>query len=109
MVQKDGILLWKYFAGFSTFQVRLQLFLDDQSLKPAHLDMSTRSGLKKVHGNFNAIYNKMVKLYDQDQSDWKVKGGIMGIISRMCVDALLRNKLFEKGASLVAPRCSSFV
>lgn len=64
-----------------------------------HADFNLRSGLKKVLINFDPTYEKMMQLYNQDESDWRIRGGIVGIFSKLCVDSLLRNKLFEKGES----------
>ncbi|KAJ6616468.1 hypothetical protein B0H10DRAFT_1949115 [Mycena sp. CBHHK59/15] len=60
-------------------------------------DITTRSGLKKVHANFESIYRRLDKAYTRNASNERIKGGIVGIYARMCVDALLRNKLFERG------------
>ncbi|KAJ7484420.1 hypothetical protein FB451DRAFT_1232475 [Mycena latifolia] len=60
-------------------------------------DIATRSGLKKVHANFESIYRRLDKAYTRNASNVRVKGGIVGIYARMCVDSLLRNKLFERG------------
>ncbi|KAJ7636952.1 hypothetical protein FB45DRAFT_977452 [Roridomyces roridus] len=60
-------------------------------------DISTRSGLKKVHTNFESIYRRLDKAYSGNASNFRLKGGIVGIYARMCVDSLLRNKLFERG------------
>jgi hypothetical protein len=60
-------------------------------------DISTRSGLKKVHVNFDSIYRRLDKMYTRSGSTVRIKGGIAGIYARMSVDSLLRNKLFERG------------
>ncbi|CAA7268445.1 unnamed protein product [Cyclocybe aegerita] len=60
-------------------------------------DLTTRSGLKKVHASFNAIYTRLDKGYEQNIGNDRIRGGIVGIFARMCVDSLLRNKLFDKG------------
>ncbi|KAJ7698629.1 hypothetical protein B0H17DRAFT_1006605 [Mycena rosella] len=60
-------------------------------------DITTRSGLKKVHANFDSIYRRLDKAYTQNASNVRIKGGIVGIYARMCVDSLLRNKLFQRG------------
>jgi hypothetical protein len=66
-------------------------------------DLSTRSGLKKVHANFSSIYSKLEKAYELSGENNKIKGGIVGIVAKMCVDSLLRNKLFGKGTSIINP------
>lgn len=53
--------------------------------------------MKKVHANFTSIYANMNQLYNHDAADYRVKGGIVGIAARMCIDSILRNKLFEIG------------
>ncbi|KAJ7089251.1 hypothetical protein B0H15DRAFT_840062 [Mycena belliarum] len=60
-------------------------------------DIATRSGLKKVHANFDNIYRRLDKAYNGNTSNVRLKGGIVGIYARMCVDAILRNKLFQRG------------
>ncbi|KAF8962295.1 hypothetical protein BDZ97DRAFT_1663105 [Flammula alnicola] len=60
-------------------------------------DLTSRNGLKKVHANFEAIYSKMDRVYETNLEDVKIRGGIVGIFAKMCVDSILRNKLFEKG------------
>ncbi len=57
----------------------------------------TRSGLKKVHANVETIYNRINVVYEKSTSNDKIKGAIIGIFAKMCVDSLLRNKLFDKG------------
>ncbi|KAF9480919.1 hypothetical protein BDN70DRAFT_912470 [Pholiota conissans] len=60
-------------------------------------DLNTRSGLKKVHLNFNTIYARIDKFYEKNLSNDRIRGAIVGIYAKMCIDALLRNKLFDKG------------
>ena len=66
----------------------------------ALLDLSTRSGLKKVHADFNTIYSRIDSFYQRNLSNSKIRGAIVGIYAKMCIDAILRNKLFEKGDQL---------
>jgi hypothetical protein len=67
-------------------------------------DIATRSGLKKVHANFDAIYERLNRAYEKYPADEKLRGGIIGIYAKMCADSLLRNKLFSKGPSLMLRR-----
>jgi hypothetical protein len=60
--------------------------------------MTTRNGLKKIHANFDGIYKKLDSAYQRYIDHDKIKGGIVGIYAKMCVDSLLRNRLFERGA-----------
>ncbi|CAA7261161.1 unnamed protein product [Cyclocybe aegerita] len=60
-------------------------------------DLSKRAGLEAVHANFDAIYARIDQAYRQSLSNNKIRGGIIGIFSKLCVDAILRNKLFDKG------------
>ncbi|KAJ7698664.1 hypothetical protein B0H17DRAFT_1328545 [Mycena rosella] len=60
-------------------------------------NITTRSGLKKVQANFDSIYRRLEKAYTQNASNVRIKGGTVGIYARMCVDSLLRNKLFQRG------------
>lgn len=68
---------------------------------PFYVDLTTRSGLKKVHTNFNGIYNRIDSAYQKDSGNYKIRGGIVGIFAKMCVDSILRNKLFEKGVFFI--------
>ncbi|KAJ6469483.1 hypothetical protein C8R45DRAFT_1017230 [Mycena sanguinolenta] len=60
-------------------------------------DLSTRSGLKKAHANFDSIYRRLDKLYTRSADNVRIRAGISGIYARLSVDSLLRNKLFERG------------
>ncbi|KAJ3557697.1 hypothetical protein NM688_g1332 [Phlebia brevispora] len=64
-------------------------------------DLGTRSGLKNVHANFPSIQRGLEAAYDKYQDNEKVRGGIVGIWARMCVDAILRDKLFKGGQSFL--------
>lgn len=66
-----------------------------------YLDITTRSGFKKVHTNFNVIYNRIDNAYQKNLGNYKIRGGIVGIFAKMCVDSILRNKLFEKGVLFI--------
>ena len=65
------------------------------------VDLSTRSGLKKVHAHFNDIYKKLDCAYvgAQRRGNEKLMGGIVGVWAKMCADAILRDKLFHEGTS----------
>ncbi|TFK85225.1 hypothetical protein K466DRAFT_552464 [Polyporus arcularius HHB13444] len=62
-------------------------------------DLSTRSGLKKVHAHFNDIYKKLDSAYvgAQRRGNEKLMGGIVGVWAKMCADANMRDKLFHEG------------
>ncbi|KAG2003384.1 hypothetical protein CC2G_003991 [Coprinopsis cinerea AmutBmut pab1-1] len=60
-------------------------------------DLTTRRGLKKVHQNFDEIYNKLESAYQANLHHEKIKGGIVGIYTKMCTDSILRNKLYQRG------------
>ncbi|KAI0685122.1 hypothetical protein C8T65DRAFT_680389 [Cerioporus squamosus] len=53
-------------------------------------DITTRHGLKKVHARFSEIYKKLNAAYNAGKREGNEK-------SWMCSDAILRDKLFEKG------------
>jgi hypothetical protein len=59
--------------------------------------MTTRRGLKKVYTNFDTVYNKLDSAYRSNLDNERIRGGIVGIYAKMCVDSLLRNKLMERG------------
>ncbi|PPQ78318.1 hypothetical protein CVT25_011689 [Psilocybe cyanescens] len=60
-------------------------------------DLTSRSGLKKVHANFNPIFARIESVCHKNPQNYKIRGAIVGIFAKMCVDSLLRDKLFEKG------------
>lgn len=64
---------------------------------PITQGLETRSGLKKVHANFEDIQSKLETTFSRYDGNEKVMGGIVGIWARMCVDAILRDKLFKAG------------
>ncbi len=78
--------------------VRVELVIEAATYR-CILDLATRSGLKKVHANFEAIYRRLDKAYEKHASNEKITGGIAGIYAKMSADVLLRNKLFDKGVS----------
>lgn len=59
-------------------------------------DLTTCKGLKTTSGRFDNIYRKLDDAYDKYISNERVRGGIVAIYSKMCVDPLLRKRLFEK-------------
>ncbi|KAG2137433.1 uncharacterized protein EDB93DRAFT_766241 [Suillus bovinus] len=60
-------------------------------------DLSKRSGLKKVHVSFNEVYHNIDDVYVANIRNEKITGAIVGIYTKMCADAILRDKLFKKG------------
>ncbi|KDR72534.1 hypothetical protein GALMADRAFT_751982 [Galerina marginata CBS 339.88] len=58
-------------------------------------DLTSRRGLKKIHANFDDIYARLDDLYQSNQ-DIKVRAAIVAIFSKLCLDSILRTKLFEK-------------
>ncbi|ESK96281.1 set and mynd domain-containing protein 3 [Moniliophthora roreri MCA 2997] len=75
-------------------QLRAVLILCDFFELP---DLTTRSGLKKVHANFDAIVRRLDQVYNEHGDNEKIAGGIVGIYAKMCADSILRNKLFQRG------------
>jgi len=63
-------------------------------------DLTSRNGLKKIHANFDDIYRKMENEYERNADNIRIQAGIVSIWTKMCIDALLRNKIFSKGPSL---------
>ncbi|RPD56410.1 hypothetical protein L226DRAFT_554441 [Lentinus tigrinus ALCF2SS1-7] len=62
-------------------------------------DITTRHGLKKVHARFPEIYKKLNAAYNagKRERNEKIMGAVVGMMVKMCSDAILRDKLFEKG------------
>lgn len=60
-------------------------------------DLTTRSGLKRIHARFSEIFKKLDNAYTANLGNEKIMGGIVGIWAKMSADALLRDKLFRAG------------
>ncbi|KAF5340215.1 hypothetical protein D9611_007974 [Ephemerocybe angulata] len=60
-------------------------------------DLHTRRGLKKINNHFDTIYAKLDDTYRRHLDHERIRGGVIAIYSKMCIDSLLRNKLFERG------------
>ena len=90
--------LCTYMRQPESFTIRLPL-----------LDMTTRHGLKKVHARFPEIYKKLNAAYNagKRERNEKIMGAVVGMMAKMCADAILRNKLFEKGELANALACLS--
>lgn len=65
-------------------------------------DLTTRHGLKKIHARFNDYHKRLDAAYTSARrcGNEKVMGGVVGIMAKMCADAILRDKLFQKGRCL---------
>jgi hypothetical protein len=68
-----------------------------RSSNKSFIDLTKRSGLKKVHADFSNIYRRLSDVYDNHRENEKITGGVVGIFAKMCAYSLLRDKLFEKG------------
>ena len=53
--------------------------------------------MKKVHQDFDSIHRRLDQLYQRNPNNVKVMGGVVGVFAKMCIDAILRDKLMEKG------------
>ncbi|OBZ77723.1 hypothetical protein A0H81_02629 [Grifola frondosa] len=62
-------------------------------------DLTTRSGLKKVHARFPEYYKRLDNAYivGMRSHNEKLMGGIVGIWAKMSADVILRDKLFKEG------------
>ncbi|EKM57053.1 uncharacterized protein PHACADRAFT_254580 [Phanerochaete carnosa HHB-10118-sp] len=60
-------------------------------------DLNSRSGLRRVHSNFEQVQRKLDAAYNKYRANEKVTGGIVGIYSKMSRDAILRNKIINAG------------
>lgn len=68
------------------------------------LDLTSRSGLKKIHANFEGICRRIDGVYQANLNNEKIRGGIISLYARMCVDSILRNRLFDKGKCASVPK-----
>ncbi|KIY45102.1 hypothetical protein FISHEDRAFT_49998, partial [Fistulina hepatica ATCC 64428] len=60
-------------------------------------DLTTRSGLKKVHANFDTVYRRIDELYRRHEDHPKIAGGIVALCVKMSADAILAHKLIDRG------------
>ncbi|EEB89740.1 hypothetical protein MPER_12130, partial [Moniliophthora perniciosa FA553] len=60
-------------------------------------ELTTRSGLRKVHANLEGILARLDQIYESNAGNEKITGGVIGICAKMCADGTLRNKLLERG------------
>ncbi|EIN09016.1 hypothetical protein PUNSTDRAFT_134189 [Punctularia strigosozonata HHB-11173 SS5] len=55
----------------------------------------------QIHVDFDALYGRLDAAYDEYRDkgpgSYMMLGGIVGIYAKMCVDSILRDKLFQKG------------
>lgn len=60
-------------------------------------DLNSRGGLKRVHSNFDGIWRRLDAAYLKYARNPRVLGGITAIFAKMAADAILRDKLFQRG------------
>ncbi|OSD08264.1 hypothetical protein PYCCODRAFT_1379740 [Trametes coccinea BRFM310] len=62
-------------------------------------DLTTRHGFKRVHSRFDEIHRRLDEAYSsaRRRSNKKAMGAVVGIMAKMCADALLRDRLFQIG------------
>ncbi|THU83077.1 hypothetical protein K435DRAFT_734270, partial [Dendrothele bispora CBS 962.96] len=60
-------------------------------------DLTTRGGLKKIHNNFDTIFKRLDTAYKKHLPNDRIRCAILGIYSKMAVDSILRDKLFDRG------------
>lgn len=61
------------------------------------VDLDSRKGLKAIHNNFDEVQRNLNNAYSKYSNNYKVAGAIVGIWSKMCRDAILRNKVWDTG------------
>lgn len=86
---------WRSFVEFASSGTEVPL---------CTADLKKKSGLKRVHAEFDAIYRKLDAAYEANP-DERFRGGIIGIFTTMCIDSVLRNKVFERGTHDVRLEC----
>lgn len=99
MSRTAGPQLSRFFVLISIYQVSTGTTKGNSSTcaNIRCLDLTTRRGLKKIHARFDTIYSKLNDFYERNITNERIRGGIIAIYAKMCIDVLLRNKLFEKG------------
>ncbi|KAI1782469.1 hypothetical protein LXA43DRAFT_1103982 [Ganoderma leucocontextum] len=83
-------------SGCSSYWEITASFLGNSLCIP---DLSTRRGLKRVHKRFEDIYEQLHHVYTSARQRRfpLVMAGIVGLMVKMNVDVILREKLFERG------------
>ncbi|KZT39858.1 hypothetical protein SISSUDRAFT_571681 [Sistotremastrum suecicum HHB10207 ss-3] len=61
------------------------------------LDMESRSGMKRIHENYPEIMADMSRLYMENEENDYIVNEVIGLIGNMCLDAVLRNKIYRDG------------
>ncbi|KAA1477625.1 hypothetical protein DENSPDRAFT_844797 [Dentipellis sp. KUC8613] len=61
-------------------------------------DISSRSGLRKIHRNFDAISSKLNDIYDYGRraNNDSLMGTVVAIYAKMSADAVLRDRIFNE-------------
>ncbi|CDO78082.1 hypothetical protein BN946_scf184702.g3 [Trametes cinnabarina] len=72
-------------------------------------DLTTRHALKRAHARFDDIYQRLDAMYSSAgrRGDEKAMGAVVGLMAKMCTDAILRDRLFQKDPSDTPYRPSS--
>lgn len=60
-------------------------------------DLTSRRGLKKVHQDFDKIFEALDGLYETYNDDDRVVGAVVGIYAKLCADSILGKRLFKQG------------
>lgn len=58
-------------------------------------DINTRSGLKKIHRDFDTIHRTLHTLYAVTHSD-KVAGAVVGIFGKLAEDGILLRRIIKE-------------
>ncbi|KAJ3974922.1 hypothetical protein EV361DRAFT_819278 [Lentinula raphanica] len=58
-------------------------------------DLSTTAGLKRVYFKFDDIVSRLDAAFTRYEDDDKIVSGVVAIYTELCVDAILRARLFE--------------
>ncbi|KZT34082.1 hypothetical protein SISSUDRAFT_1053376 [Sistotremastrum suecicum HHB10207 ss-3] len=60
-----------------------------------HIDTGSHDGLKKINDQYSQIMPPLRKLYRENRRNYVVIAGVIGVLGEMCVDANLRDKIYE--------------
>ncbi|KAJ3904001.1 hypothetical protein F5879DRAFT_802552 [Lentinula edodes] len=60
-------------------------------------DLFTKAGLKRVYLNFDQVFQQLDSTFQKYEDNDEIVGGVVGIYTQMCEDAVLRTKLCENG------------
>ncbi len=71
-------------------------------------DLTTRKGLRRAHKHFDELYERLDSAFDSAcvRHNSQEMGGVLGLMTQMCVDNILRDMLINKGRKILSAHTS---